>query len=509
MSTAFDARSLEARYSFLDDCPAALLDEVITLPVGTLEQRVAGVRDWREALLAGRLPAPSAWPPEHLAAPLRSSLRDLGIARFCRGQPELVDALLADLLAGIARGAEALREEVSRRLRELECLERAASARREKGTRKGRVPTRLSRETRDRLLRSAEAEVYARERPSDPTILTHWSDRVRLWAEVAEVFGDLGEMLGRGWDFSLGVLRQTGWRDVVRLRELVRLLPQLQALVQLLGRLHQSEEGRPATAERVFAPVRRIEDELRETVTPGVPGDVRGIERSGDIARMLPSEALMLGHPRLRLLWHARRAERALLAYRVEGTHLERAPREVSATEAIDDPEPRRQERGPILVAVDTSGSMHGLPEQVAKAFALEAMRIAHVERRRCVLFAYSGPGQLIERELALDGDGLSQMLEFIGMSFHGGSDEQGLLERLLERIQEERWRRADVLLVSDGEWPVSGSLKEAAGRLTEAGCRFHGLMVGNSGRTGLHEICAEVHEFGDWASVAGWHKGG
>jgi len=37
------------------------------------------------------------------------------------------------------------------------------------------------------------------------------------------------------------------------------------------------------------------------------------------ISRMLPSELVFLGHPQLKMLWHARRAEKALLTYRVEG----------------------------------------------------------------------------------------------------------------------------------------------------------------------------------------------
>ncbi len=49
-------------------------------------------------------------------------------------------------------------------------------------------------------------------------------------------------------------------------------------------------------------------------------------------------------------------------------------------------------ERGPILAIVDTSGSMHGLPEQIAKAHVLEALRTANTEKRRCCLHASGAP---------------------------------------------------------------------------------------------------------------------
>ncbi len=51
MAEAFDASELEQRYSFLDDCPDQFLQEIVTLPVGTLQERVRGIRAWREALL--------------------------------------------------------------------------------------------------------------------------------------------------------------------------------------------------------------------------------------------------------------------------------------------------------------------------------------------------------------------------------------------------------------------------------------------------------------------------
>ena len=46
-----------------------------------------------------------------------------------------------------------------------------------------------------------------------------------------------------------------------------------------------------------------------------MPGETRGVYRSGRIARMLPAETMLLTHRRLRLVWHAHRAERSLLTY--------------------------------------------------------------------------------------------------------------------------------------------------------------------------------------------------
>ena len=348
-----------------------------------------------------------------------------------------------------------------------------------------------------RLRDRAERDVLARPRDVDAGLIEAWEEQARLWGNIADVFGDLGRMLGRGWDLTLGVLHHVGWRDVLRLRELVERLPDLREVVRSLGRLHVSETAE-SVAERVFLPMRRLEEERRETPTPLIPADTRGIERSGSIARMLPFEAAMLGHPKLKMLWHARRAERALLTYRVEGIEIERTLVERETMERSENRRPAL-ERGPILAIVDTSGSMRGPPEQVAKALVLEALCTAHAEKRRCRLYSFGGPGQIVEHELELSPEGIAVLLEFLAFSFGGGSDPTEAATRVLNRLREGEWSKADVLIVSDGEWPASSGLISDARRAREAGTRFHGIQIGNRGRTGLHEICEPVHVFTDW----------
>ncbi|MEX1368860.1 MAG: VWA domain-containing protein [Nannocystaceae bacterium] len=509
MSPGFDAQALERGYAFLDDCPPELIPRVVTLPIGTLAERVAGIRDWKDALLSGGIPS-EPWPSGPVGESIASALGSLTMPRFSKDQAELVDELLRDIVEAVTRHHDAIESEVVRRLRELEGLERARRSDVAKHERRWSGRERvieLDDATMRRLEQAARAEV--RGRPSEPEagLIVGWTDRVRLWTEVSSVFGDLGQLLGRGWDLSLGVLRRSGWLDVLRLRALVERLPQLREIVRALGRLQESHEG-PPVSERIMAPVRRLEEERRQVRTPQIPSETRGIERGDSLSRMLPAEAAMLGHPKLRTLWHARRAERALLLYNVEGLEYEPSLREVEGEEQTDGVRPR-PERGPIIAVVDTSGSMHGTPEQVAKALVLEALRTALMEKRRCFVYAYSGPEQVLEHELALTDDGLGRLMEFLGMSFCGGNDETGVLLRVLARLGEEGWAKADVVFVSDGEWPVPTVALEPIERAREAGTRFTGVQIGNEGRTGLHAVCDPVHHFRDWAELGGWGTGG
>ena len=81
----------------------------------------------------------------------------------------------------------------------------------------------------------------ARPRAADAGLIQAWEEPARAWAEITDVFGDLGHMPGRGWDLTLGVLRHTGWRNVLRLRQLVERLPEFRDVVRALGQLHAVE----------------------------------------------------------------------------------------------------------------------------------------------------------------------------------------------------------------------------------------------------------------------------
>lgn len=511
----FRVDGLEQALSYMDECPPAVLREVIIFPDEASEvERVRGIRSWHDALLEGRLPATDSWPPPYIAAPARKALEALGMVRFLKGNQELVNDLLRDLMAAFRQGQEHFQSEVLRQLQELEALERkrleekerakkAKAKAKEKAPGSGRQqPSQavaLPPDVLQALRSMARQQVLSQEADADHGITETWGERARAWASIAEVFDDLGQILGRGHDLSLGILRHAGWKNLVRLHELVKGLPQLMQVVRTLGRMQAGGEE-TSVAEEVFEPVRRLEEERRNVPTPHVPAETKGVTRSGEVSRMLPSEAAQLGHPVLELLWHARRAEAALLTYEVQGTEVDRT---FAERERMEDRKRERTklERGPVVAVIDTSGSMHGLPEQVAKALVLAALRTAHAEKRRCYLFAFSGPGQLADQELDLGPEGIGRLLDFLGFTFGGGTD-IGAVESVVSHLEKPDWTKADVLIVSDGEFPVSSQVKKVVDAAREKGTRFHGLQIGNSGSTGMHELCDPVHVFTDWAAI-------
>lgn len=250
--------------------------------------------------------------------------------------------------------------------------------------------------------------------------------------------------------------------------------------------------------------------ESRTVHIPDMPGETRGIRRSDRIARMLPAEAMLLGHPRLRLVWHARRAERTLLSYedddRMKEVRLHRS--EVLRPRPSAQPG-QRLEMGPILICVDTSGSMQGGAEDVAKAVVLEAMRTAHAQHRRCHVFAFGGPDELVEMELAVDSGGIDALIRFLGQAFRGGTDICGPLERVIAKLEDQQWQLADLLIASDGEFGATPAL---AARLDavkrDLGLRVQGVLIGDRETVGFMEVADSILPIRDWRRYGGSSAG-
>lgn len=547
----FDARALEQHYMLLDRLPEALFHPVATHLHGSLKERVQGLLQWNEALLAGRLPDLEGleWPDRLKAELIRRELEALRLPHFCKGEQSLVEAVLLDVMEAVSTGmlqkagwvADHLarlmeQEERARRAKKPQApqpvppqpvpppaatgprrIRRGGSAPRSSsggpaastGSTAGPVEpsapapeeqldgsTLAAFKAEARRLASLQEEEALRKKLRDS-----WDERVRIWSELEEVFGELAMLLGRGWDLGRGLLRSRGWMEVMRLRELLTKLPQLKALIQALGRMSTSEDPTvPPVLETVIGPLRRVLEERREVPSPLARSETRGIERSGDIPRMLPGEAVLLGHPALRLLWHARRAERTLLTYRVEGVDIERVPVETEVRQARQHPR-AAETRGPILICLDTSGSMQGTPELVAKALALEAMRVGFAEKRACYVYAFSGPGDVVEHELAMTEEGLARLMAFLTQSFSGGTDVTAPLARAVSRLELEGWGRADLLLVSDGEFEVPAATRELLARaIAQKGVRSHGILIGASSGAAMASICSPVHRFNTWS---------
>lgn len=147
---------------------------------------------------------------------------------------------------------------------------------------------------------------------------------------------------------------------------------------------------------------------------------------------------------------------------------------------------------------------MHGAREMIAKALTLECMRGAHRQQRKCYVYAFSGPGDVMELELGVDRESISRLLTFLTMSFSGGTDVDAPLALSLERLGREEWELADILMVTDGEIPlpdedILACLRAANDNL---GLEVHGLLVGSNVTEPMKQLCTHLHVFKSWSAV-------
>jgi len=227
----------------------------------------------------------------------------------------------------------------------------------------------------------------------------------------------------------------------------------LKRICELAGRL-----------ERVAA------TKARSKVKPGV-GEVHGIDLGASLSRLLPSELVALRHPRLRLHTLSRVLQRKALVYGMKG----REP----------------QGRGPVVVLLDESGSMRSGGKDIwAKAVCLALLSTATKQKRDWHLVSFNGA---IVRESAIPARNatLAQIRQALDHRCHGGTDFDTPVLRATELIQTSRsMKRADVVIITDGESYLDPASVEAATNLTKTeGVSWFCVGVGPDADTELGSL--------------------
>jgi len=445
-----------APYQHLDELPRELWRWAVVCSAGQPHARLPQLARWETALLDGALPDPhDDWDDPQATQALRPLLQDLELNQLTQGS----DALTRQVMQSMLWHLDSL-------------IDRAPDVSRE-----------------------AAIEQMASE------FRESWTLQRQGWDEVLALLQSLGDLAHLRWDDLKGQLSRREWQEARRIGELLQRLPSLARFIEGVGRSRTDRHHPPAQQVQTqpLPEAQAARHPADEQERRPEPTSVDGVRRSRTLARMAGSESLNLTHPVLRRLWRARFAEAQLLTYddRARSPSSRPLPRPDQAPLRSV---PTHAGHGPLIVCLDTSGSMRGAPENVAKACVLQALRSAHAGRRPCRLLAFGGQNELLEREMALDADGLAHLLDVMGQSFDGGTDVQTPMERAIELVQTTGWEEADLLIVSDGEFGVTHAtltrLRDAKQRLA---LRVHGILIGDRETVGLAEVCDQLHWVREW----------
>ena len=274
--------------------------------------------------------------------------------------------------------------------------------------------------------------------------------------------------LGRLWDLSKGHLSRMNFEHLQRYAHLLERDKSIQELAEILGRMQQAQ--------------RKIEQEQiqesyivhRWQIDTASKSDLVGVRESDDINALLPTEVALLADPSLELSFYKKYAEKKLQTFEYQSRVLkaEEERRQVSMRKTAEEP------KGPFIICIDTSGSMHGVPETIAKALCIAILKVALRDERRCFLISFST--QIDTIELSNTTASLTRLLDFLGMSFYGGTDASPALATALAQLEKEDYSRADVVMVSDFVIPqFPEEIAWGIAKAKERGTKFHSLVVG------------------------------
>ena len=309
--------------------------------------------------------------------------------------------------------------------------------------------------------------------------------KIAQFRKLEELISPFIRNFGRLWDLSSADFNDYGFEILSDFADLLENDKSLQELADLIGRQNGETE--------------RYEKELREKVEiktefhpkPAYRGQISGLRLSGEISSALPSELAMSKNDTTRLYFAQKFAENKLLSYAY--VNRQKFYREEHGTEEVEVPLTEKEQKGPVIICVDTSGSMNGTPERVAKTVTFALAKKCLEEERKCYLISFSTGIEVQDLSEFEKGNGLLELAKFLRKSFNGGTDAEPALQHSLTLLQKNDWKNADVLVVSD---MIMGNLSESVktnirsqqGKET----KFYSLLVGNSGNKNVIEVFDE-----------------
>lgn len=258
----------------------------------------------------------------------------------------------------------------------------------------------------------------------------------RVQAEAIKIAQNLEQAMDEAehWGLALGTGQRSPPGRKLELGKRLAGNEKLKKLARMVGRMKQEALA------------------LRKKVFERSSQEVLEVERGDALARLLPSELSILPHPLLRKDFARRLIDKELLQYSLRG---------------IDD-----KGKGPMIVCLDGSSSMAGEKELWSKAVTLTLLEIARRQRRlfRSICFSSAEtPLQVLDlnprEHYEVSAEKALDLAEYFP---GGGTDFEKPLDAALECLKTSRFKKGDVVFITDGECQVSPAWAESFRREKE-----------------------------------------
>ena len=276
----------------------------------------------------------------------------------------------------------------------------------------------------------------------------------------------LGFDTGIFLDYSKGSLTE---QDIQQFKRWVEHLSNNESLSKILDVLGKIQQAHLAQEKMDISTKSSV-----ESFVPDINSreEIIGIRLGNELEFVLPSELALLSDPETEILFDLKYIESNLMCFEMQG--LQAISHEVDIVSSVDE-----VAKGPMILCIDTSGSMSGTPEFIAKAVALYFAQQAMKEKRACYLINFSTSIQTLELTKP---DGLNTLINFLKMSFHGGTDVAPALDFALNLLKKESYQKSDILIISDFIMATSSSKQmDKIDLAKQNNNAFYSLVIGNS----------------------------
>lgn len=296
--------------------------------------------------------------------------------------------------------------------------------------------------------------------------------KIQEYERLVKIVSPFSDHLAGYWDMSRSLWQDTSFDVLEHYADLLAREDELRELADMLGQWREAEiEIEEETLEKTIVRQEWVSDPMMRT-------EISGVHESNDLNNLLSSEAALLADSDTESAFLKRFAERQLMTFRYDDRKL------VSSTDHETEiyNRVREKERGPFILCVDTSESMMGRPEQVAKVLALGILKMAGRVGRRAYLINFSTGIQTLDlHDVARS---LEDIAGFLRMSFRGGTDISLPLYECFRQLRGDDYREADVLVISDFiMYKLDDDItQEMAHFQHNKATEFHALVLGQHG---------------------------
>lgn len=265
--------------------------------------------------------------------------------------------------------------------------------------------------------------------------------------EVGEVVEFMGQWGLDGGDPNIRI----SYEDKKDALKRIRASDKLKKFAQLIGRFKKLA----------------IQEQKRKV--PDGKAVIKDVTVGNDLEKILPSELMLLGHPIAKRLFKMKYTEKQLLQY------------EKDAFENVG--------KGPIIALLDVSGSMSGEREMWSKALALALLEVAQKQKRHFACCHFTAK---LEHTWEIPAGSLKPQDIFdIAEKFAGGGTFfDPPIEWSMKIIQQDRFKKADIVLVTDGDAGLTDEVIEKFNALKkEKQFKLRSVLIDVGGDASTHSV--------------------